>query len=68
MGIQQHPSHISADAGYSPSMLGLIILLLVVWVILAVVGFTIKGLIWLAILALVLFVITGIVGFIRRRV
>ena len=49
-------------------MLGLIILLLVVWVILAVIGFTIKGLIWLAILALVLFVITGIVGFIRRRV
>ncbi len=49
-------------------MLGLIIFLLVVWLILAIVGFTIKGLIWLAVLALALFVITGIVGFIRRRV
>jgi hypothetical protein len=49
-------------------MLGLIVLLLVVWLILAVVGFVIKGLIWLAVLALALFVITGIVGFIRRRV
>ena len=49
-------------------MLGLIIALLVIWLILAIVGFTIKGLIWLAIIALVLFVITGVVGFIRRRV
>jgi hypothetical protein len=49
-------------------MVGLIVALLVIWVILAVVGFTIKGLIWLAIIALVLFVITGIIGFVRRRV
>jgi hypothetical protein len=49
-------------------MIGLIIALLVIWVILAVVGFAIKGLIWLAVIALVLFVITAIVGFIRRRV
>lgn len=49
-------------------MLGFIVALLVIWVILAVVGFTIKGLIWLAVVALVLFVITGIFGFIRRRV
>lgn len=49
-------------------MIGLIIALLVLWVILAVVGFTIKGLIWLAVIALILFVITGIIGFIRRNV
>ncbi|GAA2751922.1 hypothetical protein [Amnibacterium kyonggiense] len=49
-------------------MVGLIVFLLVVWLVLAIVGFTVKGLIWLAILALALFVITGIVGFIRRRV
>ncbi len=49
-------------------MLGFIVALLFIWVILAVVGFTIKGLIWLAVIALVLFVITGIFGFIRRRV
>jgi hypothetical protein len=49
-------------------MLGLIILLLVVWLVLAVLGFAIKGLLWLAIIGLVLFVITAIFGFIRRRV
>jgi hypothetical protein len=49
-------------------MFGFIIGLLVLWVILAVLGFAIKGLLWLAVIALVLFVITGIVGFIRRRV
>ena len=49
-------------------MLGLIILLLVVWLVLAVLGFAIKGLFWLAIIGLVLFVITAIFGFIRRRV
>jgi hypothetical protein len=64
---QPAPGPHSANERYSPSMLRLIILLLVVWVILAVIGFTIKGLIWLAILALVLLVITGLVGFIRRR-
>jgi hypothetical protein len=49
-------------------MVGLIVALLVIWVILAVLGFAIKGLFWLAIIGIVLFVITAIVGFIRRRV
>ncbi len=49
-------------------MLGFVVGLLVLWVILAVLGFAIKGLLWLAVIALVLFVITGIFGFIRRRV
>jgi hypothetical protein len=48
-------------------MIGLIIFLLVLWVILGVVGFTIKGLLWLAIIAVVLFIVTGIFGFIRRK-
>ena len=44
----------------------LIILLLLVWAALSVVGFVVKGLVWLAIIGLVLFVITLIFGFVRR--
>jgi hypothetical protein len=47
-------------------MLALIIILLVIWAVLAILGFAIKGILWLAILGLVLFVITAIIGFIRR--
>jgi len=47
-------------------MLILIVVLLVIWAILAVVGFALKGLLWLAVIGLILFVATLIVGFIRR--
>jgi hypothetical protein len=47
-------------------MLALIVILLVIWAVLAILGFVIKGIIWLAILGIVLFVITAIVGLIRR--
>jgi hypothetical protein len=47
--------------------MGLIIGLLVLWVVLAVVGFAVKSLLWLAIVGLVLFVATGIFGGIRSR-
>ena len=47
--------------------MGLIIRLLVLWVVLAVVGFVVKSLFWLAIVAIVLFIATGIFGAIRRR-
>jgi hypothetical protein len=46
---------------------GIILGLLVLWVIVAVVGFTVKSLLWLAIVGIVLFVATGIVGGVRRR-
>jgi len=49
-------------------MLILVIILLVVWAILAVVGFAIKGLFWLAIIGIILFVATVIIGAIRRAV
>jgi hypothetical protein len=45
----------------------LIVVLLVVWLILAVLGFVIKGLVWLAIVGIVLFLATGVWGFLRRR-
>lgn len=47
--------------------MGLVLLLLLVWIILAVIGFTIKGLIWLAALALVALVVTAVIGGVRRR-
>lgn len=47
--------------------MGLIIALLLLWVIIAVVGFAVKSLLWLAIVGIVLFVATGIFGAVRRR-
>ncbi|WP_344065108.1 hypothetical protein [Microbacterium pumilum] len=43
-----------------------VVILLVVWAILAVVGFVFEGLLWLAIIGIILFVGTLIVGFIRQ--
>jgi len=47
-------------------MLVLVIVLLVLWAILTVVGFAIKGLVWLAIIGVILFVGTLIIGLVRR--
>lgn len=47
--------------------MGLIIALLVLWVVLAVIGFAVKTLFWLAIVGIILFVITGVFGVMRRR-
>ncbi|MEO8282859.1 MAG: hypothetical protein ABI568_05540 [Pseudarthrobacter sp.] len=47
--------------------MGLIIGLLVIWLILSIVGFAVKGLIWLAIIGLILFVATGVWGWVKRR-
>jgi hypothetical protein len=49
-------------------MLGLIVALCVIWLVLAVLGFFIKGLMWLAIIGIILFIVTWAIGFIRRRV
>lgn len=47
--------------------MGLIVTLLVIWVILAVLGFVIHSILWLAWVAIILFVVTAVVGWIRRR-
>lgn len=47
-------------------MLALILLALLVWVVLAVLGFVIKGLFWLAIVGIVLFLTTAALGAARR--
>jgi hypothetical protein len=48
-------------------VLVLLIVLLMLWLILAIVGFAIKGLLWLAIIGIVLFVGTAVIGAVRRR-
>ncbi|MFC5061843.1 hypothetical protein [Actinomycetospora atypica] len=48
-------------------LLRIIVIALVVWVVLAVIGFVVKGLLWLAFVALALFVVTAVVGAVRRR-
>jgi hypothetical protein len=48
-------------------MIVLLIVLLMLWLILAIVGFAIKGLLWLAIIGIVLFVGTALIGAVRRR-
>ncbi|WP_194291578.1 hypothetical protein [Cumulibacter manganitolerans] len=48
-------------------MLTLIIVLLVIWAVLAVLGFVIKGLLWLAIVGIVLFVGTLAYGALKKQ-
>jgi hypothetical protein len=48
-------------------MVILVIVLLVLWLIAAVIGFAFKGLVWLAIVGIVLFVGTAVIGFLRRK-
>jgi hypothetical protein len=42
-------------------------ILIIAWVVLAIVGFAIEGLLWLAAIGIVLFIGTVVFGFIRRR-
>ncbi|MCY0904631.1 hypothetical protein [Arthrobacter sp. H14-L1] len=48
-------------------MVGLIAVLLVVWLVLAILGFVVKGLVWLAVVGIILFVATGVIGWVRRK-
>ncbi|MGN8024995.1 hypothetical protein [Microbacterium sp. 22242] len=43
----------------------LLIILLIVWLVLAVLGFVLKGLVWLAVLGIVLFLATLVIGLVR---
>lgn len=45
----------------------ILIVLLVLWLVLSIVGFAIKGLIWLGLVGVVLFLGTAAIGFVRRR-
>ncbi|MEC3980091.1 hypothetical protein [Amycolatopsis sp. H20-H5] len=47
--------------------MALLIGLLVVWLILVVVGITVKALFWLIIVGAILFVATAVIGFVKRE-
>jgi hypothetical protein len=47
-------------------IVGLIVVALVIWLVLAVLGFVIHGLFWLAVIGIVLFVVTAAVGGVKR--
>ncbi len=47
--------------------MGLIITLLIIWLVLSILGFVVKGLIWLAVIGLVLFLATGVWGWVKRK-
>lgn len=49
------------------NMLALIGFLLIVWLVLVVLGFAVKGLLWLAIIGVILFVATGVWGWLKRK-
>ena len=48
-------------------MIAILGVLLLVWIIVAVLGFVVKGFIWLAIIAIVLFIATSIFGWVQRK-
>ncbi len=53
--------------GRTASMGTIIIVLLVLWLVFGVLGFVIKGLIWLGIIGIVLFIGTAVWGAMKRR-
>ncbi|WP_165788081.1 hypothetical protein [Arthrobacter glacialis] len=48
-------------------MVQIISVLLIIWLVLAILGFVVKGLLWLAVIAAVLFVGTAAIGWVRRN-
>jgi hypothetical protein len=48
-------------------MVGLLLALLVIWVVLSIIGFVVKGLIWLAVIGVILFLGTAAISFVRRK-
>ncbi|MGR0218740.1 hypothetical protein [Agromyces sp. ZXT2-6] len=48
-------------------MIWLIVIALVVWAVLAILGFVLEGLFWLAVIGLILFVVTAVWGWLSRR-
>jgi hypothetical protein len=53
--------------GEAVPVLAFILLLVLVWVVLGLIGFVVKGLFWLFLIACVLFLITLIFGATRAR-
>ena len=47
--------------------MGIIITLLIIWLVLSILGFVVKGLLWLAFIGLILFLATAVWGWFKRR-
>ena len=47
--------------------MGIIITLLVIWLVLSILGFVVKGLLWLAFIGLILFLATAVWGWLKRK-
>ncbi|MDZ4092034.1 MAG: hypothetical protein U1D68_12630 [Arthrobacter sp.] len=47
--------------------MGIIITLLIIWLVLSILGFVVKGLLWLAFIGLILFVATAVWGWLKRK-
>ena len=61
------PGPHSATAGSFGVMLRLILALLAIWLVLTVLGFVIKGLLWLAVIGIILFAVTAVWGYVKRE-
>lgn len=48
-------------------LLTIVGVLLVLWIVVAVIGFVVKALLWLAVVGIVLFAVTVVVGAVRAR-
>lgn len=48
-------------------MLRLVLALLAIWLVLTVLGFVIKGLLWLAVVGIILFAVTAVWGYVKRE-
>ncbi|GAA5020099.1 hypothetical protein [Actinopolymorpha pittospori] len=47
-------------------MLRILLIIAIVWLVLSVIGFVVKGLLWLGLIALVLFLATSVWGWVKR--
>lgn len=48
-------------------MVGFLVFLLIAWIVLSVLGFVIKGLLWLAFVGIVLFIATSVYLWLKRK-
>ncbi len=66
-GAEAGPGNGARGGGVGLDMKNLLIFLLVLWLVVAVIGFVIETLVWLAVIGLVLFALTTIYWFVRGK-
>ncbi|MPV51447.1 MULTISPECIES: hypothetical protein [unclassified Pseudactinotalea] len=63
----REPLAAPARLPYREAMLGFLAFLLILWLVLAILGFVIKGLLWLAFIGIVLVIATAAYGWVKRK-